>query len=317
MRLDTVATGLLVGYAADQLVGDPRGAHPVAGFGRVAAALEARTYSPHRRAGIVHEAVLVGGAMALGTALSHLPSAAQVPLVAAATWTVLGGRSLTREAQAMDALLQGDDLDGARTRIRNLVGRDPTGLDSDQLARACVESVAENTADAVVSPLFWGAVAGIPGLLGYRAVNTLDAMIGHRSPRYAEFGWGAARLDDLANWLPARLTVACTAVATGSVRRARHTLATVRRDAPAHPSPNAGPVEAAFAAALDRQLGGRNAYAGVPDERGLLGDGPPVSAKDIEAAVALQRRIGAIGLLGVVIARVLLRGVARRTPQRR
>ncbi|MEO3936952.1 adenosylcobinamide-phosphate synthase CbiB [Dermatophilaceae bacterium Soc4.6] len=317
MSLDTVATGLVIGYAADLLLGDPRRGHPVAGFGRVAAALEAHTYAPHRRAGVVHEAALVGGAVALGTVLSRLPRVAQVPLVAAATWTVLGGRSLAREAQAMDTLLRGDDLVGARARIRNLVGRDPTGLDSDELARACVESVAENTADAVVSPLFWGAVAGIPGLLGYRAVNTLDAMIGHRSPRYAEFGWGAARLDDVANWLPARLTVASTALATGSLPRARHTLATVRRDAPAHPSPNAGPVEAAFAAALGRQLGGRNAYGGVAQDRGRLGDGPAVSAADIAAAVALQGRIGAIGLLAVVSARVLLRGAVRRTPRPR
>ncbi len=316
MRLDAVATGLVVGYAADQLFSDPRRAHPVSGFGRIATVLEGYTYAPRRRAGVIHEIALVGGALALGGGLSKLPHAMQLPVVAAGTWTVLGGRSLAREARAMDALLQADDLDGARSRVRNLVGRDPSNLDRSQLARACVESVAENTADAVVSPLFWGAVAGLPGLFGYRAVNTLDAMIGHRSPRYTEFGWGAARLDDLANWLPARVTVASTAIATGSLRGARHTLAVVRRDAPAHPSPNAGPVEAAFAAALGRQLGGRNAYAGVPEERGRLGDGPPVSPEDIPSAVALQQRIGAISLLCIVTARVLLKAAARRTPRR-
>jgi len=317
VRLDAVSTGLVIGYAADHVFGDPRHGHPVAGFGSAATVLERHTYAPRRWSGVVHEVVLVGGAVALGRALTHLPQAAQVPAVAAATWAVLGGRSLAREAQAMDALLHAGDLDGARVWIRNLVGRDPSDLDSSQLARACVESVAENNADAVVSPLFWGAVAGLPGLLGYRAVNTLDAMIGHRSPRYAEFGWAAARLDDMANWLPARLTVASTAVATGSRQGARRTFAVVRRDAAAHPSPNAGPVEAAFAAALGRQLGGRNAYDGVPQERGRLGDGPPVSAGDIAAATALQQRIGAIGLLAVVSARLLLRGVARRTRRRR
>ncbi|HRC65993.1 MAG TPA: cobalamin biosynthesis protein, partial [Dermatophilaceae bacterium] len=146
MSLDDVAVGLVLGYAADLAFGDPRRWHPVAGFGRVAEALERHTYAPRRSSGIVHEAVLVGGAVALGQALTRLPRAARVPVVAAATWAVLGGRSLAREAEAMDALLQADDLAGARLRIRNLVGRDPSGLDADELARACVESVAENGA---------------------------------------------------------------------------------------------------------------------------------------------------------------------------
>jgi len=311
MSLDDVAVGLVLGYAADLAFGDPRRWHPVAGFGRVAEALERHTYAPRRSSGIVHEAVLVGGAVALGQALTRLPRAARVPVVAAATWAVLGGRSLAREAEAMDALLQADDLAGARLRIRNLVGRDPSGLDADEFARACVESVAENGADAVVSPLFWGAVAGLPGLLGYRAINTLDAMVGHRSARYAEFGWAAARLDDLANWVPARVTVAMTALTTWSLTGSRQVYAVVRRDAPAHPSPNAGPVEAAFAAALGRQLGGTNDYAGVREERGRLGDGPPVSTGDIARATALQQRIGMASLVGLVSARLLLRAVVR------
>ena len=316
MRLDDIAAGLVLGYAADLALGDPQQWHPVAGFGRVAQALERHTYAPRRSSGVVHEALLVGGALALGQALTRVPWATRVPVVAATTWAVLGGRSLTREAEAMDALLRADDLPGARVRIRNLVGRDPSGLDADELARACIESVAENGADAVVAPLFWGAVAGLPGLLGYRVVNTLDAMVGHRTPRYAEFGWAAARLDDLVNWVPASLTVAATAVSTGSLERARHTYAVVQRDAAAHPSPNAGRVEAAFAAALGRRLGGRNAYEGVAQDRGHLGDGPPVSAEDIAAAVALQRRIGVVGLVGVISGRLLLRGAARRTRRR-
>jgi len=302
-----VAIGLVLGYAADRVLGDPHRWHPVAGFGRAATVLEKYSYAPRRRSGALHEAVLVGGAIGLGLALRRLPHPLQVPTLAAATWAVLGGRSLSREAEAMDSLLLADDLDGARSRIRNLVGRDPSHLDADELARACVESVAENGADAVVSPLFWGAVAGLPGLVGYRAVNTLDAMVGHRSPRYAEFGWAAARLDDLANWVPARLTVGATALATGSLARARHTYAVVRRDAPAHPSPNAGPVEAAFAAALGRRLGGRNDYDGVPEDRGRLGDGPPVTPADIARAVRLQRRVGLVALGLVVTGRILVR----------
>jgi adenosylcobinamide-phosphate synthase len=316
MSLDDVAVGLVLGYAADLAFGDPRRWHPVAGFGRVAQSLERHTYAPQRSSGVVHEAILVGGALALGQALARLPRVARVPVVAVATWAVLGGRSLAREAEAMDALLQADDLEGARVRIRSLVGRDPSGLDADELARACVESVAENGADAVVSPRSWGALGGVPGLLGYRAINTLDAMVGHRSARYAEFGWAAARLDDLANWVPARITVAVTALTTGTLTGARRVNAVVRRDAPAHPSPNAGPVEAAFAAALGRQLGRANDYDGVREERGRLGDGPPASTEEIARATALQQRIGAASLVGLVSARLLLRAVAHRRRRR-
>ena len=131
----------------------------------------------------------------------------RIVLTAAATWTVLGGRSLGREADGRRRRgWPGMILPAARVQVRNLVGRDTADLGADEIARACVESVAENTSDAVVAPLLWGAVAGMPGLLGYRAANTLDAMIGHRSTRYRRFGWAAARLDDLVNWVPARVS---------------------------------------------------------------------------------------------------------------
>ncbi len=316
MSLDELAAGLVLGYAADLLFGDPRRWHPVAGFGRLACALERATYAPRRRRGVLHEGVLVGGAVLSGVALERLRTAWRLPVVSVVTWAVLGGRSLTREAEAIHRLLTGGDIVGARCRIRNLVGRDPAGLSADELARACVESVAENGADAVVSPLFWGAVAGIPGLLGYRAVNTLDAMVGHRTDRYSEFGWAAARLDDVANWLPARLTVAVTSLASGSFPRACAVYAVVRRDAAGHPSPNAGSVEAAFAAALDRQLGGLNRYEGVSQNRGLLGDGPPVKPADVPRAARLHRRIGAVALVTVVGGRLLIRAGARRRRRR-
>jgi adenosylcobinamide-phosphate synthase len=154
----------------------------------------------------------------------------RVAITAVATWAVLGGRSLEREALTIQRQLAAGDLDAARRQVRNLVGRDPSRLSADEVARATVESVAENGADALVAPLWWGAVAGVPGLVAYRAINTLDAMIGHRSPRYREFGWAAARLDDLANWIPARLTVLSTAAATGSVAGVRRVLVTVARD---------------------------------------------------------------------------------------
>ena len=309
MRSDPVAAGLLVGYAADLALGDPRRGHPVAGFGTLAIALEQRTYAPSRPRGVLHEALLVGGAVAAGAYAAGVRP--RLPVVALATWTVLGGRSLTREAAAMHDLLAGEDLAGARVRIRHLVGRDSSQLSPSELARACVESVAENGADAVVSPLFWGAVAGVPGLLGYRAINTLDAMIGYRSDQYRQFGWAAARLDDVVNWVPARLTVLSIALATGSPAAARRVVRVVRRDAPAHPSPNAGPVEAAFAAALDRRLGGRSTYRGVPEDRGVLGDGPEVEIGDIAAAIRLHHRTAAISLTLVVVGRLITRAAAR------
>ena len=296
------ALGLLLGYGADLMLGDPRRGHPVAGFGRLAAALERRTYRDSRAAGAGHTAVLVIGTVSAGIAaerVAHRSPIIRVALTAAATWAVLGGRSLRREANTVATRLAAGDLPGARRQITHLVGRDPATLDQAGIARACVESVAENTSDAVVAPLLWGAMAGVPGLLGYRAVNTLDAMIGHRSPRYARFGWAAARLDDAANLVPARLSAALAAglapTVGGSVRAA---LRAVRRDAGHHPSPNAGPVEAAFAGALGRTLGGVNVYGGTVEDRGTLGDGPAPGTTDIARAVRLSAAVGA-GALAV------------------
>ncbi len=188
--------------------------------------------------------------------------------------------------------------------MRNLVGRETADLSADEVARATVESLAENTSDAVVAPLFWGTVAGIPGLLGYRAVNTLDAMIGHRSPRYRRFGWAAARLDDVVNWLPARLAAVATAAAAPLVGGStRETLRIVVRDAGRHPSPNAGVVESAFAGALGVRLGGRNVYHGEAEDRGVLGDGRPVRTTDIARATRLAAVVSAAAMVGGVVLR--------------
>ena len=304
------ALGLLLGYAADRLLGDPRRWHPVAGFGALAAAVERRTYADHRAAGAAHVAALVGGATLLGIGVERLcrdrlSRRLSIALTAAATWVVLGGRSLQDEAgRVADQLVRGD-LTAARQQIRSLVGRDPSSLESAELARACVESLAENTADAVVAPLFWGGLAGVPGLLGYRAVNTLDAMIGHRSARYARFGWAAARLDDLANWLPARLCAGLTVLAAPLVAGSPlHTLRVVARDAGRHPSPNAGPVEAAFAGALGVRLGGRNRYQDRVEVRGPLGDGPPAAVADIARAARLTAVVGGAAAGIAVLVRV-------------
>ena len=282
------ALGLSLGLAADRLLADPQRWHPVAGFGRLATALEHRTYADRRAAGTLHVAVLVGGAAALGTR-------APGPLATAvATWAVLGGTSLDREAAAVERLLVAGDLPGARLQVARLVGRDTTALDETGVARAVIESVAENTSDAVVAPLVWGALLGAPGLLAYRAANTLDAMVGHHSDRYERFGWAAARLDDVLNVPGARLTAAL-AVLLGPDHRGA--VAAWRRDAGAHPSPNAGPVEAAFAGALGIQLGGTTVYPYGVSERPRLGAGPAPTAGDVTRARRLARRVQLTALL--------------------
>ncbi|MBM6404221.1 cobalamin biosynthesis protein CobD [Phycicoccus sp. CSK15P-2] len=309
---DPVAVGLVAGVVLDRMLGDPRRLHPVAGFGTLALRVERALYAPSRRRGAVAEGVLVGGAVLLGAAGSRLPPGPRALAVAAATWAVLGGRSLEREATAVAAAAGGGDLDGARQRVRSLVGRDPSTLDADGLARACTESLAENTVDAVVAPLLWGAVAGLPGLLGHRAVNTLDAMVGHRSTRYERYGWAAARVDDVAAWVPSRVTVLLTA-ADAQLRSGRGAIVvrTARRDGPRHPSPNAGPVEAAWAAALGIRLGGSNTYGEVVEDRGVLGDGPAPTVRDVPRATALLRRVTWAALGTAVGLRLARRALSR------
>lgn len=303
--IDPTATGVVAGYLLDRALGDPRRHHPVAWFGTWAGWLEQRLHAPTRTRGALHlvlaTAPWVGGA-ALAARGGPLRRTAVTAVV---TWAALGGRSLEREATAVADLLAAGDLPGARHRIRSLVGRDTAAAGPDELARAVVESLAENQSDAVAATLVWGLLAGAPGVVLHRCCNTLDAMVGHRSPRYARFGTPAARTDDLLNLLPARASVAATAALAGP--RAGRVLATVRRDAPAHPSPNAGPVEAALAALLGVRLGGSNTYAGVTEDRGTLGDGHPVGPADIPRAVTVTRRIGQVVLVGSVGARLGLR----------
>ncbi len=218
-----LAVGLAAGVALDALLGDPRRGHPVAAFGRAAAALEARDYADSRLRGAAHAAACVL-AVAAPAALLHRRTRGRPPSQAAAAaltvWAVTGARSLHFYAERAMVALARHDLAEARRVLPSLCGRDPAGLDATEMARAVIESVAENTCDAVVAPLLWGAVAGLPGLAAYRAVNTLDAMVGYRSPRYLRFGWASARLDDAANWVPARvtaaLTIACAPVASAT-----------------------------------------------------------------------------------------------------
>ncbi|WP_236245374.1 cobalamin biosynthesis protein [Streptomyces sp. CC210A] len=314
MRADRVfAYGAAAGLLADLLLGDPRRGHPVAAFGRAAGAVEDALWRDHRGWGALHTAVCAGGAAA-GAALAaravRRSGPASAALTAATVWAVVGGTTLGREARAVAGALAAGDLEVARERLPHLCGRDPQHLDGPGMARAVVESVAENTSDAVVGALVWGAVGGVPGLVAFRAVNTLDAMVGHRSARYRRFGWASARLDDLAGWPGARLTAALATVAGGDRRGA---VRAWREDAGRHPSPNAGPVEAAFAGALGVRLGGTLSYGGRVEHRPVLnGQGRAVEVADVERAVRLSRRVSGLALVACVAGRLAFGGWKRK-----
>ncbi|GAA3151190.1 adenosylcobinamide-phosphate synthase [Kribbella aluminosa] len=291
-RASSRAFGILIGFAADRVLGDPGRYHPVAGFGRTASRLEQTMCADSRPAGAAYTAALVGTTAVVGLAAERLTRKhplLHIAATAAATWTVLGARSLEREAEIMATLLEEKDIPAARDRLSHLCARDATDLEADELARATVESIAENTSDACVGPLVWGGLFGVPGLLAYRAANTLDAMVGYRSPKYENFGWAAARLDDVLNLLPARVCALLTGLTSG---QPAETVRIWRRDAPKHPSPNAGPVEAAFAGALGLTLGGTNNYGSYVENRGTLGDGPPPTFPDIRRTAELAGRVG-------------------------
>lgn len=272
-RCLAVATGLL----ADRILGDPPNmAHPVAWFGKFMQWTEEKLWADRRLPGVAHTAIGVG----LGST-----GGALIRSTAAAVAITASGRQLRSTAARIGQAIEDGDVDRARTALPALVGRDPTELDSSAIAAAVIESVAENSVDAVVAPIFWSMVGGAAGAGAYRAINTMDAMIGHRSVRYRNFGWAAARLDDIANYIPARIFAAV--VAAQNPRAAGRIYTIVRRDAAAHPSPNAGVAESAFAAALGCQL----RYGENFENRPTLGDGPRPSPADVRAATELADRV--------------------------
>ncbi|HMF03398.1 MAG TPA: adenosylcobinamide-phosphate synthase CbiB [Acidimicrobiia bacterium] len=293
--------GAAAGVMADRLLGEPPAvAHPVARFGTVMRRVEGQLYRDTRDAGAAHAAVGIGLAVAAGAALGS---------PAAAAYVAVAGRALAGAALEVEAALARDDLATARELLPALVGRDPSCLDEPEIARAAVESVAENTVDAVVAPALWAAAAGAPGVFAYRAINTLDAMVGYRSSHYDRFGWASARLDDAAGLIPARVTAGL--VVAVRPRTAARVARAVRHDAPAHPSPNAGVAEAAFAAALGVSLGGTNRYGERVEHRPPLGGGRAPRATDIRAAVRLSRDVTG-ALVALLVAPSVVRWLRRR-----
>ncbi|NTV12276.1 MAG: cobalamin biosynthesis protein, partial [Zoogloea sp.] len=304
IHLLTLAAGLLL----DRLLGEPRRLHPLVGFGRLAGAIERgmRRLGGGRLAGLAAWSLAVLPWVALA-ALSRSPHPLAAALVdVGLLYFALGGQSLCEHAEAVATPLAAGDLPAARTRVGWIVSRDTSALDEEGVARAAVESVLENGNDAVFGTLFWFLLLGGPGALLFRLANTLDAMWGYRTPRYLHFGWAAARLDDVLNYLPARLT-ALTYALLGRTRRA---LACWRAQAPHWDSPNAGPVMAAGAGALGILLGGAAIYHGRQEERPPLGEGRPPVAADIGSAVQLVRH-GSLMWLSAAALVWLTAGVAK------
>ena len=264
---------LLAGVGLDLLVGDPRWfPHPVRGFGWLAKRLERLwrgTRIPLRLAGGLFWITACGSATLIVSVT--LPWAAIFWI-----WALLALRDLDVEATRVLRELDAGNLTGAQQKLSLIVGRDTAELDEAGIIRAVVETVAENLNDAVIAPLFFLALGGVPAMAAYKAANTLDSMVGYRSEKYREFGWASARLDDVANFLPARLSallIWCCALLLGY--DARRSVCVTLRDASSQPSPNAGYPEAAVAGALGIRLGGLNYYQGVPSRKCYLGD--PVS----------------------------------------
>ncbi|CAN5535902.1 cobalamin biosynthesis protein [soil metagenome] len=291
----------------DRVVGEPASPwHPVGWFGRVMTRLEHHTYAAGLLPAIAYAAAGVSAGAAAGAAIGS-------------TSVVLGvcvaGRELRRVAGALEAALRDGNLEHARVLLPSLVGRDPSTLDESQICAAVIESLAENTVDAVIAPICWAWWWGAPGAGAYRAINTMDAMVGHHSERFERFGWAAARIDDVANYVPAR--VFAVLVALSAPRRSAEVCRLVRRDASAHPSPNAGVAESAVAAALGLRLGGTLRYDERVEHRPLLGHGRAPQPEDVARAIALTSRAEhLLTACAAVLATVgLIRG--RRRPARR
>lgn len=309
------AGAMVVAMAVDALLGWPSElfaliGHPVTWLGRLIAGIDTgwnRVSHPpalRRAAGIAGTLLVIALAVALGWLLQSLLQFLfpwiwiQIALVGVLAWPLVALRSLHDHVAAVANPLLGGDIATAREAVSRIVGRDPAALDEAGVARAAIESLAENASDGIVAPVLWGALFGLPGILGYKAINTLDSMIGHRSERHEAFGWAAARIDDVANFIPARLTGFLFVLLA---QRRSEALSCMMRDARRHRSPNAGWPEAAMAGALRVRLSGPRIYHGSATDEPWLNEGArdPLAA-DIVEGLTIYRR--AMLLLAGVLA---------------
>ena len=305
------AGAMAVAMVVDALLGWPswlfaRIGHPVTWLGRLIGAIDAtwnRASDPpalRRAAGIAGALLVIAFSVVVGWVLQVLLSSGwiQIALVGILAWPLVALRSLHDHVVAVASPLRAGDIAAAREAVSRIVGRDPSALDEAGIARAAIESLAENASDGIVAPVFWGALFGLPGILGYKAINTLDSMIGHHNERHEAFGWAAARIDDVANFIPARLTGFLFVLLAP---RRSEALSCMTRDARRHRSPNAGWPEAAMAGALGVRLSGPRIYHGSITNEPWLNEGArDPRAADIGEALTVYRR--AMLLLGGVLA---------------
>ena len=300
---------MLLALGLDAAIGWPdalyrRIGHPVTWCGALITALETRwnqgNDSRRRVAGLAMALLVILLTIALATLLQRHTGLWVTDILA---WPLLAARSLHQHVAAVARPLGAGNIPEARRAVAKIVGRDPEMLNTPAIARAALESLAENASDGIIAPLFWGALFGLPGIAGYKAINTLDSMLGHRSPRYLAFGWAAARIDDFANLIPARLTALLFALAAGDKRAA---LRTAWRDARHHRSPNGGWPEAAMAGALGLRLSGPRIYGNeAANEPWINAAGGDPGAEDIFAGLALYRRMLLLAAAVLAIAALL------------
>ena len=306
---------ILAAVLLDRLLGEPRRFHPLAGFGRLARWVEKIAYGPadYELGDAVPAARYLRGIAAVSVLLVPLVLIAALLQQSAIFGTLfsivllyfaIAPRSLREHAERVVAAFSAGGLPDARRQVGLMVSRDTSQLDESGISRAAVESVLENGNDAIFAALFWFMLAGAPGVLLYRLSNTLDAMWGYRNARYNRFGWAAARLDDVLNFIPARLTALSYAL-LGHTRSALHCW---RQQAAAWESPNAGPVMAAGAGALRVRLGGAAIYHGESEQRPLLGCGMAAGAVDIARAVRLVRHTLYAWLMIITLVTLLVAG---------
>lgn len=306
---------MLVAIAIDALIGWPKAlhvriGHPVTWLGALIDALERRLNGPtlagrvRAKNGANTVALVVGAAAAPALAVHWVLPAGPLGIVLAGVlaWPLVATRSMHDHVAAVAQPLAMGDLEGARAAVAMIVGRDPNALDANGVACSALESLAENSSDGIVAPVFWGLVAGLPGIAAYKAINTMDSMIGHRTERFEDFGRTAARLDDLVNLIPARLTAFLFAAVSA---RPSNSLRIMRRDARQHRSPNAGWPEAAMAGALNVRLSGPRIYGDrVTQEPWLNSKAPDPAPETLQTGLALYVR--AMVLMSVTLAALAL-----------
>ncbi len=296
----------VLALALDRQIGDPINlVHPVAYFGNLANFVEKKLYKDSYIAGALSTMLLVGFCGAFSASVIKSPLGVKV----LSQYFCISDRQLRDVVLEVVRLVEAKDLHGARREVGRIVGRSTSELSEAEVLRAAFESLAENSSDGAIAPIVYGTLLGDAGAICYRAINTLDSMFGHKSDRYRHFGYFAARLDDLVNLLPSRVTWICVYILSSRVERLRIRKATV--DAKGHPSPNAGVVEASFAGRFDVRIGGVNLYDGVAEERIQFGGNREVTTKDLKDAVAFESRVVELALVVSATLAFLLHGMVR------